>query len=249
MQEMWETQIRFMGQQDPLEKGMATHFSILACKIPWRKEPSGVAKSWTHLSNWALHICQFQSPNPSYPPFPALGSICLFSMSVQLDLWIQTAPWLPVPAIPQVLLDLCASGNHSSCFWRRQWHPTPVLLPGKSHGWRSLVGCSHGVGKSQTRLSDLTFTFHFHALEKEMATHSNVLAWRIPGTGKPGGLTLNTESDTTEPTYQQQPLAFSSFDRFQVFLTLHPWRPHWREFQSPVISRGFLESCIYPHLH
>ena len=46
----------------------------------------------------------------------------------------------------------------------------------------------HGVAKSQTRLSDFTFTFHFHALEKEMATHSNVLAWRIPGTGEPGGL-------------------------------------------------------------
>ena len=46
----------------------------------------------------------------------------------------------------------------------------------------------HGVAKSQTRLSDLTLTFHFHALEKEMATHSSVLAWRIPGTGEPGGL-------------------------------------------------------------
>ena len=115
--------------------------------------------------------------------------------------------------------------------WKRQWHPTPVLLPGKSHGWRSLVGCSpwgrekldtterlyfhfslscigeenvnplqcsclenpgdggarqaaiYGVMQSQTRLRDFTFTFHFHALEKEMATHSSVLAWRIPGTG------------------------------------------------------------------
>ena len=46
----------------------------------------------------------------------------------------------------------------------------------------------HGVAGSQTRLSDFTFTFHFHALEKEMATHSSVLAWRIPGTGEPGGL-------------------------------------------------------------
>ena len=120
--------------------------------------------------------------------------------------------------------------------WRRQWHPTPVLLPGKSHGWRSLVGyspwgreelgtterlhfhfslscigegngdplqCScldnprdagawwaavYGVAQSQTQLSDFTFTFHFHALEKEMATHSSVLAWRIPGTGELGGL-------------------------------------------------------------
>ena len=47
----------------------------------------------------------------------------------------------------------------------------------------------HGVARSQTRLNDFTFTFHFHALEKEMATHSSVLAWRIPGTaGEPGGL-------------------------------------------------------------
>ena len=47
---------------------------------------------------------------------------------------------------------------------------------------------SIGVEKSRIRLSDFTFTFHFHALEKEMATHSSVLAWRIPGTGEPGGL-------------------------------------------------------------
>ena len=46
----------------------------------------------------------------------------------------------------------------------------------------------HGVSRNQTRLGDLTFTFHFHALEKEMATHSSVLAWRIPGMGEPGGL-------------------------------------------------------------
>ena len=46
----------------------------------------------------------------------------------------------------------------------------------------------HGVAKSQIRLSDFTLTFHFHALEKEMATHSSVLAWRIPGTGETGGL-------------------------------------------------------------
>ena len=46
----------------------------------------------------------------------------------------------------------------------------------------------HGVAKSWTRLSDFTFAFHFHAFEKEVATHSSVLAWRIPGTGEPGGL-------------------------------------------------------------
>ena len=51
--------------------------------------------------------------------------------------------------------------------------------------WKAAV---RGVAKSQTRLRDFTFTFHFHALEKEMATHSSVLAWRIPETGEPGGL-------------------------------------------------------------
>ena len=73
-------------------------------------------------------------------------------------------------------------------FQRRQWQPTPVLLPGKSYGRRSLVGCLHGVTKSRAQLSDFTFTFHFHALEKEMATHSSILAWRIPGTEEPSGL-------------------------------------------------------------
>ena len=51
--------------------------------------------------------------------------------------------------------------------------------------WWAIV---HGVAESRIRLSNLPFTFHFHALEKEMATHSGVLAWRVPGTGEPGGL-------------------------------------------------------------
>ena len=65
--------------------------------------------------------------------------------------------------------------------------------------WWAVV---HRVAKSWTRLSDFTLTFHFHALEKEMATHSGVLVWRIPGTGKPGGLPSmgRTESDMTEVT-------------------------------------------------
>ena len=54
--------------------------------------------------------------------------------------------------------------------------------------WGAWWAAVHGVAKSWTGLSDFTFTFHFHALEKEMATHSSVLAWRIPGTGEPGGL-------------------------------------------------------------
>ena len=59
-----------------------------------------------------------------------------------------------------------------------------TVVPGKSHGRRSPVGCSPW-GSSESGLNDFTFTFHLHALEKEMATHSSVLAWRIPGTGEP----------------------------------------------------------------
>ena len=76
-----------------------------------------------------------------------------------------------------------------------------TLLLGEGHGTPLQNSCLenpmdggackaavHGVAEGQTRLSDFTFTFHFHALEKEMATHSSVLAWRIPGMGEPGGL-------------------------------------------------------------
>ena len=66
---------------------------------------------------------------------------------------------------------------HSSTLaWKIPWMEEPGRLQ------------SHGVAKSRTRLSNFTLTFHFRALEKEMATHSSVLAWRIPGTGEPGGL-------------------------------------------------------------
>ena len=58
-----------------------------------------------------------------------------------------------------------------------------ILMEGGA--WKAAV---HGVTEGLTRLSGFTFTFHFHALEKEMATHSSVLAWRIPGTAEPGGL-------------------------------------------------------------
>ena len=65
---------------------------------------------------------------------------------------------------------------HSSTLaWKLPWTEKPGRLV-------------HGVTKSWTRLSDFTFTFHFHALEKEMASHSSILPWTIPGTGEPGGL-------------------------------------------------------------
>ena len=80
--------------------------------------------------------------------------------------------------------------SHSSTLaWKLPW----MEEPGRLRSMGSL---------SQTRLTDFTLTFHFHALEKEMAIHSSVLAWRIPGMGEPGGLPSmgSQESDTTEVT-------------------------------------------------
>ena len=84
-------------------------------------------------------------------------------------------------------------------FWNQIVLMTSCLEnPMDGGAWQVAV---HDVTKSRTRLSNFSFTSHFHALEKEMATHSSVLAWRIPGTGEPGGL---PSVGSTEVTQQQQ---------------------------------------------
>ena len=100
-----ETRVPSLSREDPLEKGMAIHSSILAWEIPWTEEPGGLYSPQDHKESDTTEQL-------------TLSLLQLFTM----------------------------------------------------------------------QLSDFTFTFYFHALEKEMATHSSVLAWRIPGTGKPGGL-------------------------------------------------------------
>ena len=130
-------------------------------------------------------------------------------------------------------------------FRRRQWHPTPVLLPGKSHGWRSLVGCSRWVAKSRTRLSDFPFTFHFHALEKEMATRSSVLAWRIPGTGEPHGL---PSTGSHRVGHDWSDLAAAAAAAW-TFANDHPGRP-WNSALSWMFSWTFAsqtESAMMTH--
>ena len=117
------------------------------------------------------------------------------------DLWTQRSnpPLLLLPELEVGSLQLAPPGepqktrllSQNSSFSdglgvareRRQWHPTPVLLPVKSHGWRSLVGCSPW-GQEE---SDTTERLHFHfsllCIGEGNATHSSVLAWRIPGMG------------------------------------------------------------------
>ena len=76
-------------------------------------------------------------------------------------------------------VEICGEGNGTPLQY------SCLENPMDRGAWKAAV---HGVAEGQTRLSDFTFTFHFHAMEKEMAIHSGVLAWRIPGTGEPGGL-------------------------------------------------------------
>ena len=83
-----------------------------------------------------------------------------------------------------------STGSWSKYYFLSPFSGTPLQYsclenPMGGGAWWATV---HGVAKSRTRLRDFTFTFHFPALEKKMATHSSVLAWRIPGTGEPGGL-------------------------------------------------------------
>ena len=87
--------------------------------------------------------------------------------------------------------------------WRRQWQPTPVLF--------------HGVEKSLTWLNDFTFTFHFHALEKEMATHSSILAWRIPGTGAWWAAAYGVTQSQTRLTW------LSSSSTYMAFKFMRQW--------------------------
>ena len=106
-------------------------------------------------------------------------------------------PGSPIPGILQArILEWVAISFSNAWKWKVKVKSLSCVWPSATPWtmrWRSLVCSVHGVAEGQTRLSEFTFPFHFHALEKDMATHSSVLAWRIPGTGEPGGL-LSMES-------------------------------------------------------
>ena len=118
----------------------------------------------------------------------------------EFDPWVgkisRRRKWQPTPVFSPV-----ESHGQRSLAGYRLWGHKELDVTGEGNGTPLQYSCLenpmdrgawwaavHGVAKSWTRLSDFTFIFYFHALEKEMATHSSVLAWRIPGTGEPGGL-------------------------------------------------------------
>ena len=178
---------------------MTTHSSILAWRILWTEEPGRL--QFMGLQRVGHSLVTKPPPQPCLsvekaegivPEF-RIGGSCRFCL---LEMRGQSSESQCLGSVfkrkeegdGECRFSPASLGGLRSILQRKQWQPTPVLLPGKSHGWRSLVGCSPWGQKSWTQLSDFPFTFHFDALEKEMATHSSVLAWRIPGTEKPGGL-------------------------------------------------------------
>ena len=207
-------QVRSLGGEDLLEEEMATHSSILAWKVPWTEEPGGlqskglqkIRHDWARrdadkmfgiklYTNVLLRTMRSKNFGRNRLRVSRRQNFIEEANSMNdMNILVLSLYQLSIQSVSIQVFLMQAFWQNYSQQRRRQWHPTPVLLPGKSHGRRSLVGCSPwGVARSRTRLSDFTFTFHFHALEKEMATHSSVLAWRIPGTGEP------TYSSTVQP--------------------------------------------------
>ena len=138
------------------------------------------------------------------------------------------------------------------------WHPekniTVGILLGEGNGTPLQYSCLenpmdggawwaavHGVAKGQTWLNDFTFTIHFHALEKEMATHSSVLAWRIPGTGEPGGAIYGVAQSRTQlkqfSSSSSRDITIDSQIHFPLIPTLDlSYDKHWSVLNYIILS-------------
>ena len=168
MQEMW---VWSLGLEDPLEEKMATHSGILAWKTPWTEDPGGLQSMGlqTIRHNWACTQRGFG--------INIVKSNCYYKMNYK-----------SLEGTDSALLIFSTIGLSRGPIGEGNGNPLQYSClenPMDGGAWWAAV---HGVAKSRTQLSDFTFTFHFPALEEEMATHSSVLAWRIPGTGESGGL-------------------------------------------------------------
>ena len=140
---------------------------------------------------------------------------------------------------------VAANGIISSFLWLSS-NGTPLQYsclesPMDRAAWWAAV---HGVAKSQTQLSNFPFTFHFHALEKEMATHSSVLAWRIPGTGEPGGLP-SMGLHRVSHDWSDLAAAAAVFHCIDTLHLLYPFLCWWTCRSFPCF--GYCEQCSYEH--
>ena len=109
-------------------------------------------------------------------------------------------------------------------------------LPGKSHGQRSLVGCSPRGHKELDTTERLHFSFTLHALEEDMQTHSSVLAWRIPGRGEPGGLPSIWSQSRTLLKRLSSNSSRSWWLKFNPWVWKIPWRRKW--LPTPIFFPG-----------
>ena len=130
---MWETQVWSLVREDPLEKGMATHSSILAWRIPWTEEPSGLQSMGSQRveHDWATNTRGFPG-DTSGKEFPWQWRRC---KRHGFNLWVRKIPW------------------------RRKWQPTLAFLPGESHGQKSLAPTVHGVAKESATTQRLNSTY------------------------------------------------------------------------------------------
>ena len=182
---MWETWVQPLVQEDPLEKEMAIHSSTLAWKIPWTEKPGRlqsmgsqrIGHDWatslslvtlSPLESGGLSIVQTSKPRLqlSFPKGQRRGKETKKSRWAWVVSWSSPYRGRSFPLCVCVCVCLCTcvwwplswNPSDSVAIQRRWWQSTPVLLPGKSHGWRSLVGCSPW-GRWE---SDMTERLHFH---------------------------------------------------------------------------------------
>ena len=170
-----------------MEKAMASYSSTLAWKTPWMEEPGRLQPMWSQRvgHDWATSLSLFTfmhwrrkwQSTPVFLPRESQG----WGSLVGCRLWGPTESDMTEATLQQQQQQTHDDGKGNDTPLQYSCLENPM----DGGAWKAAV---HVVSKSWTRLSNFTFTFHFHALEKEMATHSSVLAWRIPGTGESGGL-------------------------------------------------------------
>ena len=169
---MWETWVRSLGQEDSPGEGYGNPLQYSCLENPmdggaWWATVQGVAKSRTWLSNWTTKTIPLMQPSLASSSLLSLNFLTRWLLSwytVYLSVYGHLLPWecmVPCKFNPWV----------RKIPWRRKWQPTPVFLPGDSHGWRSLVGYSPGGRKE----SDTNEQLHFMPLVWKMGSAQSAL--------------------------------------------------------------------------
>ena len=212
-----ELQVRSLGPEDPLQKEMATHSRVLSWEIPWTEEPGwlqsiGSQRVQHNLMtkhkpmNLELEVLRHKVHRhvfdlTKYYQIIFQGSCFCCTSSSKLCTTFYIVHLLVAKQLSFCVFNLHFFDQYVRLSFFSYIYEPFMLYIGEDNGNPRQYSCLenpmdggawwaavHGVTKSRIRLSSFTFTFHFHALEKEMAIHSTVLAWRIPGTGEAGGL-------------------------------------------------------------